>query len=994
MPHLMLSVFGSPQIELAGSAPPKFESDKVRALLIYLAINAGQTYRRDTLAYLLWPDVADRPARHNLSQALFNLRQAIRDQAADPPFLLISRATIAFNPASDYALDLAAFTGLLAACATHQHRQIETCGACAQRLTEAVALYHGDFLAAFTLADSVAFDEWALLEREQSQRRMLQALALLAAYHERRGAYDQSCAYARRQLALDPWREEAHRHLMRVLTLAGQRSAALEQYERCRQALLEGLSVEPEAETTALYRRIAAEDEASQSQELLGLPTLRPHNLPPQLTPFVGRETELAQLAERLANPACRLLTIVGPGGVGKTRLALQAAAEQIESFADGVWFVSLVGLHEATHLAASIADALHLPVTASEAPEARLLSGLGDKEVLLVLDNLEQLLAGIDLLATILERAPRVTILATSRARLDLLSEWLFELEGLTVPTAEGSATAHAYSAVELFVQTARRVSPGFAASPADLSAVMHICRSVDGLPLAIELAASWARLLSCAEIARELARSITFLSTTARDVPPRHRSLQAVFDHSWRLLELDEQRALRRLSVFRGGFRREAAETVAGASLTSLAALLGQSLLRKTIAGRYELHEQVRQYAATQLRSAQEEITIRDRHAEAMLALAEQAEPALSGPDQAAWLARLEEGRDNLRAAAQWALEQSATETALRLSGALWRFWDMHGHFTEGRRWLEQALALPAHDLQPALRLKAINGAGTLARRQSDYARSAALFEGGLALSRSAGERYWTAVLLNGLGLLGRRQGDFAGATARYEESLELSRALGNQRGVLAALGNLGSLARAQGDLDRAIALQEECLALSRQLGDQRSVAEDLNNLAVVLDAQGQFVRASALQQESLELYRALGDTYGVALVLYNLGTRAARGGASAQASVQLKESLALYHALGEATGCLDCLEQIAVLAEIEGQPRGAAQILGAAEGQRARLSAARTPAIQTDFDSAVAAVRCRLAPDVFAAAWAEGNAMTLEQAMAVVIAKHEAH
>ncbi len=988
MARLAFALLGTPQITLDGS-PPRFESDKVRALLIYLAANARRAYARETLVDLLWPELPARAARHNLSQALFNLRRAIGDQTAAPPFLRITRETIQFNPAADYSLDLDAFTTLLAACDAHGHRHIETCAACAQRLADAVALYRGDLLAELTLADSVGFDEWALLEREHYRRRMMRALTLLATFHEQRGAYARAGDYARRQLALDSWCEEAYRRMMRMLMLAGQRRAALEEYERCRKQLAQDLGVEPEAETIALYRRILEPDALSRGEELLALPSERRHNLPPPPTRFVGREDELAQLADLLANGACRLLTIAGPGGIGKTRLALQAAAQQIEAFAAGVCYVPLAGLRQPEHLASAIADALELPSSPDQAAAERLLAGLRDQEVLLVLDNLEHLLAGVDVVTMILARAPRVTILATSRERLNVQHEWLFEPGGLPVPAADSPPAVNTSGAVELFVESARRVQASFAPSPEDLVAIVHICRLVEGLPLAIELAASWTRLLSCAEIAAEIGHSLEFLTTSLRDVPPRHRSLRAVFDHSWALLDDDERRTFSRLSVFRGGFRREQAESVASASLQQLAALMDKSLLHKTIVGRYDLHELARQYAATRLQMAGAEAAVRDRHRSAMLALADQAEAELTGPNQEAWLARLEEERDNLREALRSAIEQGAPETALRLAGALWRFWDMHGYFAEARRWLEQVLGLSICSVTPAVRLKVLNGAGTLARRQSDYARASTFFEAGLELSRAAGERFWTAVLLNGLGLVARRQGKSACAAGLFEESLALSRELANWRGVAAALGNLGSLARSEGDLSRAAALQEECLTLSRRLGDKRGIAEDLNNLAVVLDAQGRRARATELQQESLALYRGLGDQYGIALLLYNLGSRARQAGALDEAGATLAESLAIYHGLGEAVGCIECLEQLAAIAAGQDGAICAATLLGAAEQQREILSAPRPPSIQVDFDCAAGAIRSLLAPEVFDEAWAHGRAMTLGQALAAAAA-----
>jgi DNA-binding SARP family transcriptional activator len=390
MAHLSLVLLGALRLELDGTPVTAFESDKVRALLAFLAVEADRPHRRDALAGLLWPERPERAAHLSLNQALANLRRAIGDRTAVTPLLRITPETIQFDRASDHDLDVVAFSDLLAACDQHSHRHPETCTSCARRLHQAAALYRGSFLDQFFLSDSALFEEWALVKRERLHRRVLRALAQLADYYERRGEYDAAQHYLWSQLELDPWREESHRQLMRVLALGGQRSAALMQYATCRRILTEELGVEPETETAALYAQI--QRGAALTNGRATLPTTNvPAHTP--LTPFIGRETELAQLADRLEDRGCRLLTLVGLGGIGKTRLALQAATDQRASFRDGVCFVALAQLRSAEFVVPAIAGALRFAFHGAVDPKTQLLAYLRAKDLLLVLDNFEHLL-------------------------------------------------------------------------------------------------------------------------------------------------------------------------------------------------------------------------------------------------------------------------------------------------------------------------------------------------------------------------------------------------------------------------------------------------------------------------------------------------------------------------------------------------------------------------------------------------------------------------
>ncbi len=543
------------------------------------------------LAGLLWPDQPDQDARRNFRQALFNLRQALSDVDSQP-LLCIDRNDVQFNPDADLHVDVDTFSRLLELCDHHRHRRVDNCRPCLLRLEQLLKLYRGEFLAGFSLDDSTLFEEWFLLKREWLHGRAVEALTTLADYHERRGEYDQARRYAQQQVHFEPWREEAYRQLMRLLALAGQRSAALAQYQTCTRALQVELGVEPSSETIKLADQI--------KQGSL------PHPIVPSLpiapTPLVGREIDRAELADRLATPEGRLITLVGPGGIGKTRLALQIAHDQLGLFADGVSWAALGSISTADLIVPTIAAAVGLTLYGKEPPQTQLFNYLREKHLLLVLDNVEHLPEVGGLVAELLHRAPHLSLLITSRERLALQEEWMYEVEGLSYPRAL-TDDAEPYDAPLLFTQCARRVSRKFELTPADQTALVKICQLVEGMPLALEMAAAWTTTRSCEEIAQAIAASLDLLATTLRNVPERQRSVRATFEHSWAQLTDRERQTFARLSVFRGSFSADAAAPIAAASRSDLSALVTRSLLRYLPGDRYQLHELLRQFAAEKL-------------------------------------------------------------------------------------------------------------------------------------------------------------------------------------------------------------------------------------------------------------------------------------------------------------------------------------------------------------------------------------------------------
>ena len=462
---------------------------------------------------------------------------------------------------------------------------------CPTDLQRAIELYRGDLLPG-------CYDDWLLPERERLRQTFSQTLEQLVLLLENERDYPAAIVYGQRLLQHDPLHEATYRRLMRLYALDGNSTGVQQTYHNCFKTLQAELGVELGPATRQFYERLVTTT----------TPAAQHHNLPVSLTPFVGRQEELTRLAAILANPACRLLTLVGPGGIGKSRLAIRAARLQLGTYLDGVYFVSCVATASVELLPATIAEALNFTFHGPTDPKEQLLNYLRQKEMLLVIDNFEHLLAGAELLLELLRGAPPgLKLLVTSRERLNVPPEWLFEVAGLSVPPdclASGAAEdLETYDAVALFLQAVRRLQPDFSPSGPAESRVGCLCRLVQGMPLALELAAPWVRTLTCAEIVQEIERDLDFLTGSRRDAPDRHHSIRAVFDHSWRLLSAEEQRVLAGLSVFRGGFQRQAAHQVAGASLATLSALVDKSLLRFNPLGRYDLHELLRQYAFERL-------------------------------------------------------------------------------------------------------------------------------------------------------------------------------------------------------------------------------------------------------------------------------------------------------------------------------------------------------------------------------------------------------
>jgi predicted ATPase/class 3 adenylate cyclase/Tfp pilus assembly protein PilF len=606
----------------------------------------------------------------------------------------------------------------------------------------------------------------------------------------------------------------------------------------------------------------------------LGSLSACPHNLPAQPTQFIGREVELREISQRLGDESCRLLTLVGPGGIGKTRLALQVAADQIEAFADGAYFIPLASLPSADYLVSVVAETLKLTFHTREDPEAQLLRYLHEREMLLVLDNFEHLLEGADLLVSILQEAPKIKLLTTSRERLNLRGELIYEIQGMKVPTAARGDGAESHDVVQLFFSCAHRADPRFTLIEKELPHVVHICRLVGGMPLGVELAAAWVRLLPLEEIVQELQVNLDLLETRMRDAPTRHRSVRAVFESSWQLLGEEERAAFRKISIFRGGFTREAAQDVAGASLHDLSSLMDKSFLRRRTGGRYEVHELLRQYGEAKLQELGRAVDHRTRHLQFFLRLAERAEPELRGVNQGEWLARLEEEHDNLRAAMAWSLEGGARAEGLALAGVLWPFWMVRGHWREGREWLERMLSFARPGGGDARRAKALHGTGVLAQHQGDYPTAREHLEESLAIRRELDDRIGRAITLKDLGTIHARLGDLPEALEHYRQAGSLYHELEDRQGEGEIRANLGALHHLMGEEEQALSCYLHAQKIFQELGNRRAEAKCLSNLGTSYLALGDHEASLNHFRRALEIYDELGDESGRANSLGNVG------------------------------------------------------------------------------------------------------------------------
>ena len=727
----------------------------------------------------------------------------------------------------------------------------------------------------------------------------------------------------------------------------------------------------------------------------------RPNNLPAQRTSFVGREEAVSEITATLRQPLTRLVTIAGPPGIGKTRLSLQVVVEMLEEFRDGAQFVPLASISDAQMAASAIAQTLKVRESGELSPLENLKDYLRNRHTLLVLDNFEHIMEAAPVVSELLSTGAGLKVLITSREPLNIYGEHVAQVNPLSLPAADGKHNPEqlvGYGAIRLFSDRAMAVKPNFTLDNDNARTIVEICRRLDSLPLAIELAAARINYLSPAALLNRLEDRLETLVGGPHDLPARQQTIRAAIDWSYDLLMPDDQALFRQIAVFSGSWTLEATQAVIaeGTGLKNSIAVRLDSLLAKNLlshAGardgepRLTMLETIRAYAWEKLAESRDG-NIQQRHAEYYLSLAEAASPQLNGAEQSDCLARLELEHENLSRALNYAADQGDVETVLRMGLALWRFWELRGYPREGLRWLLRGLNANA-DVPIALLGSAYNAAGILAWKIGDYPLAHKMHEQGLVLRRQVGDKLRVSGSLNNLGLVSHDLGEYEQARALFEESLLMCRDLDDKADIASTLNNLAITTLAQGDSISARALNEESLALWREMDDAYGIGLSLNNLGEAARFEQDYATAQTLYEQTLDIYRELGYEQGVASVLHNLGHVAHHRQELERATSLLKESLSLRREEGEKRNIVECLAALAGVALSQGELQRSVRLLAAADAILETVGAPLFPVDQAEYDRTLSAARQQLRETEWKTAWLEGRAMAVEQATIYALA-----
>ena len=972
---------------------------RLQSLLAYLVLHRTARESRQQLAFLFWPNSSESQARTNLRNLFHLLRQALPNPDL---FLFLDGQTVQWRSDAPFTADVIQFETAAA--------QLSS----AQSLQAAIDLYHGDLLTG-------CYADWILPERERLRQIFVETLDQLIVLFEHQGDFHSAISYSERLLRYDPLREDTYRQLMRLHILSGDHASAVRVFQTCVAVMKRELGIDVSALTLEAYKRLMKTESPSVSVAEF-TPKLRSHNLPVHLTNFIGRKREIADLKQllmpvshsdgRAADGEKRLITLTGAGGCGKTRLAIEVAKELLDAFTDGVWLVELTPIADPTLVPMAVATTLDVHEMAGRSLTAVLIDYLWSKQLLLILDNCEHLLsASAQLVTELLQACPNLRILATSVERLKVAGETVWQVPTLSVPRMERPASTEELNqseAVQLFIDRAVSALPTFTFGSQQAAMVVKICQHLDGIALAIELAAARIKMLTIEQIVERLDDRFRLLIDGGRITVTKHQTLRAAMDWSHQLLSFQEQVFFRRLSVFVGSFTLEAAAQVCTDQSTDgeqpldlLASLTDKSLVlvdRSDTVVRFRLLETIRAYAREKLIESGELDRIRHRHLEFFRDLAERVEPELLAEKQSEWIRRLEREHDNLREALEWSkvsMERQMTvgadgsEEGLRLAGALWRFWN--GRYpSEGREQLRGLLLRVDGSHQTTHLAKAIAVFADLSYRQGNYISSFMAFDESLAIWRDVDDKRGIAFSLRGLGNVHLARGNLALARSLYEQSLQICHEMGDRNGLAFCLSNLGLVAWNEGDYVTARKLMEESLNLRREMGDPGGIAYVLNLLGTVASSQGDYTAARQLNEESLAIKRELNDRWGIAYALDGLGMLAAVEGDHTLARARFTESLMLFQELGDKWGMIGVLERFSSLASAQAHSLRAVRLYGAVEALRRTLGLVRSAAECVEYERTMIALHAQpLDEVVFLEEWLRGRAMSLEQAIEYALA-----
>jgi predicted ATPase/DNA-binding SARP family transcriptional activator/DNA-binding CsgD family transcriptional regulator len=932
---------------------------KAANLVKLLALAPEHRLHREQVTELLWPDLAPKAAANNFHYALYHARHILEPALVTAScYLRLMDEQLMLCPDGQLWVDVDAFeNAVVRVRRTHQPALYRA----------AIDLYPGDLL------PRDRYEGWAEDRREGLRRLYLVLLLELAELYEGHEEFEPAIEVLGRAVAEEPTHEEAHVRLMRMYAASGQPHETIRQYARLRNTLFEELGVEPGEASQRLHEEVQAgrlpvARSPVQANTSVATPLQEDpcHNLPVERTSFVGREEELVEVKRLLV--MTQLLTLKGAGGSGKTRLALEIVNDLVGLYPDGVWLVELAGLSEGELVPQAVAAALGVREQPNRPLMVTLVDSLRTKNLLLVLDNCEHLaVAVVRLVETLVGSCPGLRLLATSRETLGVAGELVWQVPPLSVPYPDPSPAGeelHNYESVRLFVERAKQRDPLFALTEQNYQGVARICQKLEGLPLAVELAAAQVGALSLEQIVERLEGSNNLLRKVGRAPDPRHQTLKRTLDWSYELLGEPERKLFRRLSVFAGGSTLEAAERVGtgeGIEETAVLEVLSQLIDKSLVvakkqgeesAMRYRMLEPIRHYAREKLEKNREEAeATRRRHAAVFLALAEEAELELRGPRQGQWLAQLETEHDNLRSALSWALKWEEAELGLQLGGALGEFWHLRGHLSEGQRWL--GAALEKEEALPGLaRAKALARAGYIAWEQGDYERSVVLSEESLALSRKVGDTAAAAAALYTLGWAAMFGNEIQQASALIEEAVMLQRDSEDRVGVARSLLILGFVAVAQHNYEQAMALYEESVALAREVGDGFSLVLSLGVGALAALGQGDYQRTRLLCEEGLQTVWQLKITHLIAAYLHVAASLAGSQGLSVRA----------------------------------------ARLWGAAENIREAIGTVLSPFERHLYAPYIAAAQDHIEKEMWEAAWKEGRVMPLEEAIDYALSQEE--